>query len=129
MPAMPMQHEKDPKDVILDALGDVSEFGVWHNQVLVAVYERPERTRSGIILADTTRDEDKFQGKVGLVVKLGPQAFVDDDKWTFANKANLHDWVWFRAAESYAVTVNGKLCRVVDDNKIRGDLPHPDMVW
>lgn len=129
MPAMVMLHEDDPKTVILEALGDISDFGVWKNQVLCAVYERPKKTRSGLYLADQTTEEDKFQGKVALVVKLGPDAFVDDDKWSFALKAKVGAWVWFRTSDSLAITVNGKLCRVIDDDKIRGDVPHPDMVW
>jgi co-chaperonin GroES (HSP10) len=129
MPAVAMLHEKDAKQVILDALGDIDAFEVWKNQVLCAVYERPEKTRSGIILADTTRDEDKFQGKVCLVVKMGPDAFVDDDNWTFACRAKVGDWVWFKTSDSFSITVNGKLCRVIDDNLIRGSLPEPDMVW
>jgi co-chaperonin GroES (HSP10) len=129
MAAMAMLHQKDPKEVILEALGDVPESIVLNNEVLCAVYERPEQTKSGIYLTDKNRDEDKYQGKVGLVVKLGPKAFVDDDKWSFAYKAQVGDWVWFRPSDGQALTVNGKLCRAVSDTNIRGQIPHPDMVW
>lgn len=129
MPAMVMLHEKDPRQVLLDKLGDVTGFGVTKNQVLCAVYQRPEKTKSGLLLADSTRDEDKFQGKVALVIQLGPRAFVDDAKWTFDWKAAEGDWVWFRTSDSFAITVNGCLCRVIDDDKVGGPVAHPDMVW
>ena len=129
MPAMPMFHERKPEQVIKDKLGNIDDFEVWKNQVLCAVYERPEKTKSGIILADNTRDEDRYQGKVALVVKLGPDAFVDDGKWAFKDRAELGDWVFFRLSESRAISVNGKLCRLVDDNKIDGRIQDPDMVW
>ena len=129
MPAMVMLHEEDPKKVILDKLGEVPPGFVWKNLVLVAVYERPEKTRSGIVLTDATRDEDQFQGKVGLVVQLGPQAFVDSDTWVFDEKAELGDWVWFRASDSFPLKVNGKLCRAIRDERIWGRLPAPDLVW
>ena len=129
MPAMVMLHEKDPKEVILEKLGDVPSGFVWNNLVLVAVYERPEKTKSGILLSDQTRDEDQFQGKVGLVVQLGPQAFVDSSAWVFDEKAEVGDWVWFRASDSFALKVNGKLCRAIKDNLISGRAPHPDMVY
>ena len=64
MPSVVMLHEKDPKHEILDRVGDLSGVEVFGGDVLVAIYKRPEKTRSGIILADTTRDEDRFQGKV-----------------------------------------------------------------
>ncbi len=129
MPAMAMLHEKDPKEVVLEALGDISDFEVWKNQVLCAVYERPQKTRSGLLLADSTRDEDKFQGKVGLVVKLGPSAFVDDGSWSFQHAAAVGDWVFFRTSDSRAITVNGKLCRLIDDVDIAGRVQDPDQVW
>lgn len=129
MPAMVMLHEEDPKKVILKAVGEIPDGLVFKNQVLCAVYERPTKTRSGIILADQTKEEDRFQGKVCLVVALGPDAFVDSDAWIFKERAEVGEWVWFRTSDSLSLTVNGKLCRVIDDDKIRGRLPHPDMVW
>ena len=97
--------------------------------MLCAVYERPEKTKSGIVLADVTREEDQFQGKVCLVVKLGPDAFVDSGSWEFRMKAQVGDWIWFRTSDSFALKINGKLCRVIDDDKIKGTLPDPDMVF
>lgn len=129
MPAMVMKHEEDPKDIVLRDLGDISSVEIWKNQVLCAIYERPNKTKSGLFITDSTIDEDKFQGKVALVVALGPDAFVDDDKWTFSSAAALHDWVFFRTAESTAVTVNGKMCRLVLDTDIRGRIQHPDSIW
>lgn len=129
MPAMAMWHETDPKECILSALGDLSGFELTKNQVLIGVYERPSKTKSGLHLADITRDEDKFQGKVGMIVKLGPDAFVDDEKWTFSLKLSVGNWVFIRASEGFALTINGKLCRIADDVDVRGRISHPDMVW
>jgi len=45
MPHMNMTHEVDPKKVLLDALGDIDDYKVFHNEIVVAVYIRPEKTR------------------------------------------------------------------------------------
>jgi len=124
-----MHHERDPKEVIYEKLGVVPPGFVWRNLVLVAVYERPEKTKGGIIFTDKTLDEDQFQGKVGLVVQLGPQAFVDSTEFVFDEKAALGDWVWFRASDGFPLKVNGKICRAVKDDRIWGRLPDPDIVW
>lgn len=131
MPAVVMLHEVDPREDLRKKIGDdLPDDLVWKNQVLCAVYQRPDvKTKSGLYLPDQNRDEDQYQGKVGLVVKMGPDAFVDDDQWSFKEKAAIGDWVWFRPSETLSLTVNGQLCRVVDDDKIRGRVPHPDMVF
>lgn len=130
MPAMMMKHESDPKQDLLKALGDISEFQLFHNQCLCAVYIRPEKTKSGILLPGQTRDEDKWQGKVGLIVKLGPSAFDDpESRWFQGVSVKLHDWIVFRPAEGWQLTVNNVLCRIVDDVHVRGTIPHPDMIW
>jgi co-chaperonin GroES (HSP10) len=125
-----MAHEKDPREALLKEVGDLSGVEIFNMQVLVAVYIRPEKTKSGIILSDKTRDEDRFQSKVGLIVKKGPSAFVDDDgKWFSGLDIKEGDWIVFRPSDGWNVTVNGTLCRMLDDMSIRGRISHPDQVW
>jgi len=125
-----MAHDKDPREALLKEVGDLSGVEIFNMQVLVAVYIRPEKTKSGIILSDKTRDEDRFQSKVGLIVKKGPSAFVDDDgKWFSGLDIKEGDWIVFRPSDGWNVTVNGTLCRMLDDMSIRGRISHPDQVW
>jgi len=130
MPHMVMTHDEDPKDAILAVLGDIEKFKVFHNEVVVAVYLRPEKTKSGIFLPDSHRDEDRHQSKVGLVVKMGPEAFDDPNgNWFRDVNVKLHDWVVYRPSDGWSITVNNVLCRALKDVNIRGSIPHPDMVW
>jgi co-chaperonin GroES (HSP10) len=124
-----MLHEIDPKDQILEAIGDLSTVELFHNQVLLAVYIRPEKTKSGLILTDNHRDEDRYQSKVGLLVKRGPMAFEQDGNWFSGLSFNDHDWLVFRPSDGWSITVNGVLCRIFDDVNIKGRVPHPDAVW
>lgn len=130
MPYAPMYHENDPAEELLKNLGNLDDIEIFNNQVLVAVYIRPTKTKSGIILTDNTRDEDRYQGKVGLVVKKGPSAFVDSsEEWFKNNSVSLRDWVIFQPSSGWGIAVNGVLCRVFDDIAVRGKISHPDMVW
>jgi len=130
MPAMLMSHDTDPREALLEKVGSLESVELFNNQVLVAIYVRPEKTRSGIILADTTRDEDKSQGKVGLVVKLGSDAFDDPSgKWFNGTKLEIGDWVFFRASDGWAISINQVPCRILDDTNVRGRVQQPDQVW
>ena len=123
-----MLHEEDPRDRLLRGLGDVSGLKPFANQVLAVVYQRPEKTKSGFILPGQTLGEDKYQGKVCLVAKLGPQAFVATDEWKF-EPVKEGDWVIIRPSDGWSVTVNGVLCRMLSDTSVKGTIEDPDLVW
>lgn len=125
-----MLHEKDPKAALLEQVGDISKVEVFNMQVLVAVYIRPEKTKSGIYLSDKARDEDRYQSKVGLIIKKGPTAFVDKDgEWFSGLDIKEGDWIVFRPSDGWNITVNGTLCRMLDDMSVRARIEHPDQVW
>lgn len=125
-----MLHEKDPKQVLLEQVGDTSSIEVFNMQVLVAVYIRPEKTKGGLFLSDKARDEDRYQSKVGLILKKGPTAFVDKDgEWFSGLDIKEGDWIVFRPSDGWNITVNGTLCRMLDDMSVRARIAHPDQVW
>lgn len=130
MPYMRMEHEIDPAEAIWDQMGDITDIEIFHNQVLVAIYIRPEKTKSGLYLSSQTREEDKYQGKVGLIVKKGADAFIDaSGKWFKGVNLDVADSVIFRPSDGWAITVHGQLCRILDDTDIRGRVITPDCVW
>ena len=130
MPAALMKHETDPKAELLSAVGDLSQIEIMHNQILVAVYIRPEKTKSGIYLTSKTVDEDRYQGKAGLVLKKGPLAFVDDEVNKFKGQnVEIGDWVFYRVSDGFQVTINGRLCRLLEEVHVKGKIPAPDVVF
>jgi co-chaperonin GroES (HSP10) len=132
MPLMEMVHIVDPVDEHIDRIGDLSEFEVALNQVLVAIYLRPEKTASGIILSDKTRDEDKYQGKAGLVLKRGPLAFVDDDRIKFNGfSPKPGEWVMFRPSDGIKLDIRAKdgHCVLLTDTQIKMSIPSPDLIF
>lgn len=127
---------EDPKEALLGALGDISGLEIFHNQVMVATYIGPEKTSGGIILPDKSLAENRFQGKVGLVLKLGPLAFRDDEvngAFFGGMQVNVGDWVFFRPAdgmEMFSVDKTGGVpCRVFRDIDIKGRVADPAMLW
>ena len=138
MPSTLMDHAVDPKKEILDKVGDLAGVEVFGSDVLVAIYKRPERTKSGIILADSTREEDRYQGKVFLILKMGPLAFVDEEGTKFRD-LKPGDWVVGRTSDGWAVTLNSAQgsttresaidCRVITDINIRLRVERPDLIY
>jgi hypothetical protein len=135
MPALHAVHESDPAKELLKKVGSLKAFELLGNAILLAVYIRPKKARFRTLtldLPDQTRKEDEYQGKVGLVLKKGPLAFVDDEHVQFYGQdVNVGDWVVIRPADGWGLTItqNEVLCRMVTESAIRMKIPSPDAVW
>jgi co-chaperonin GroES (HSP10) len=127
---MKMVHEQDPKQYILDQLsGEQDKIDLFGARVLVATYIRPEKTVGGIIITENTRREDQFQGRVGLVLKLGPAAFQDSSEAKFYGKSlKPGDWAYYRPSDGVGIAVNGVMCRIIEDVMIDGTTEDVDVV-
>lgn len=130
MTMLAMQHDVDPKEKLIAEVGDISQVELFNNQILVAVYIRPQKTKSGLYLSEKYVDEDRYQSKVGLLMKMGPAAFEENgDGWFRGEKFNEHDWLVFRPSDGWSITVNGCLCRILTDTQVKGRIAAPDQVW
>lgn len=133
----------DPKKVILNKLEDLPGFEIAGNELLVAIYQRDELSPGGIVLPTKTLKEDIYQGKVGLIVKIGANF---NPKWTdpYTGETGgvpvkLHDWIVFRASDTWPLEVNIRdgifdkdsfvVCRLVQPRHIRMTIDNPDKVW
>src|SRR6266853_1046869 len=147
MPALHAVHDTDPRidllkkvgmrlkksgNIVGEPLGGAELFG---NAILVAVYVRPKKARYGTLtldLTDSTIKEDEHQGKIGLVIAMGPLAYEDDEQTQFhGQKVEIGDWVVFRPSEGWGITLtsNQVLCRMLTEGNIRMKINSPDDVW
>jgi hypothetical protein len=123
MPNVAMKHEVDPRQKLLAEVGDVSEFEICNNDLLVAIYRRPEKTVGGIVLPRSNLNEDLFQSKAGLVLRMGPACEF------FGAKIQVGDWIVTRPSDTFALEVNFVPCRLVIDKYVKAKIPNPEMVW
>jgi co-chaperonin GroES (HSP10) len=119
----------DPYAEILKKVGSLSDITVMYNMVLLAAYVKPERTKGGIILTDQSKEEDVFQGKTGMVLKLGKDAFQDDDQNTFnGQKAEIGEWVVFKVGDNWKLTIREWPCMLVRDTSIKMKVTDPSII-
>ena len=111
-------------------MGDISDWKLLHNQLLVAVYIKPNVTAGGIFLTDNTLKEDEYQGKVGLVVKVGPTAFMDTQDESFEGQnVQVGDWVVYRTGDGWQLTIRDTACRILTDRTVRMVIPSPGVIY
>lgn len=126
---MEIAQASDPKQAIIDLVGDLSNVQLFSGRVLVGIYVAPEKTSGGIIRPNANVKEDIWQGSVGLVLKLGHLAFKDDEQNKFHGQSvKPGDWVVFRPGDAKRTQINGVDCRIVEDVNIDMVISRPELV-
>ena len=120
----------DQKAMMLAMLGDMSGQRVLGNRVLVATYVTPQVSKGGILFIDKRKDASRFEGKVGLVIKVSEVAFTYDGafEWRGA-KPEVGDWVWYRASDAPERWIKDVSCRTIEDDRIEGITDDPSSIY
>lgn len=128
-------HDKDPKKVIWDALkGEIERIQPTSGDCIVCVYERPEmmQMKSGVKLlmpaTASRRAEDKFQGIVGMIVKIGPEFSKHKQALGLEEMPKVGTWVAFRTGDCVPFTLGNRAMRLLQGDFIRMILQDPDAI-
>jgi co-chaperonin GroES (HSP10) len=115
---------------ILESIGGIDDLNIHANWILTGIWMRPEKTDSGIFLPDKTRDEDRWQGKTGFVLKKGPLAFVSDAQTDFKGQdVNPGDCIVYRNSDGWSIDIRGVHCRMVQDTDIKMTVNDPASIY
>lgn len=129
--------EAETKRLVFEALGELDDIDLAYNDVLVAKHLRTH-VAQGLIASTFTENEDRYTGKVGLVLKVGHRAFVDDDRNQFYGwSVKRGDWVFYRNSDGWDMNIarlgrtaqQSVECRVIQDAHIRGRVKYPGRLY
>ena len=130
----------DAATLIVQAIGKklIAEFEPFHNLVMVGTYARSDKTKGGLIIGgDRTRAEDRFQGKIGLVLKVGPTAFKGKAPDVFGGvTVKPGDWVMYKASDAHEFffvdaksSLDGSSARLIEDTLILARVADPESIY
>lgn len=128
---------KDPRREILERVGDLSGHKVLKDLVLVATYIEPEVTKGGIYKTETRLNESRYQGKVGLVLKLGPTAFKYDGPYPYEGPVPREgvDYVQYHPGNGREFFLGGPSgdtgisCRQIPSPLVEAIIDDPEKIW
>lgn len=115
----------DPRKGIMEAIGDISGIEVCTDWVLLGTYIAPNKIGS-ILVPDKVVGEDEYQGKCGLILKMGPLAFNYEDY--VGPQFQVGDWAIFWVGDAKMMTINGTPCRMVRDDHLRMKIADPRQI-
>lgn len=133
MAVIKMQHKADPKGELLKKVGDISDIEVLNDKVLIAIYEHEGVTKGGIITGVRTGTESKFQGKVGLILAMGPCVNPEGKDALRGCYFNVGDWVAVNASDGLSMNAgahgNDTMLRLLSEANIHIRVKAPDSIW
>lgn len=115
--------EEAARKAMIEFIGDLSEVEVLGDNLLIGNYISPSKIGSIYRPGDNIK-EDELQGNVGLVLKLGDGAALENG----ATEKFLHKWVMFGYNDGLRYNLNDVSCRTIDVGRIRQIVPDPSKV-
>ena len=94
-------------------------------RILVLPYKRKEKTKGGIILSDQSLEESQIASSIGLVLKVGPDAYKDREKFPSGAWCKKGDFVVMRSYSGTRMFVDGEEFRMLNDDSIEGVVADP----
>jgi len=94
-------------------------------RVLIIPYYPSEKTKGGIIVPDAVRERESFATVAAYVVKLGPDAYKDSQKFPNGPWVEEKNWVLIGRYSGNRFKVEGLEVRIINDDNIIATILDP----
>ena len=123
-----MVKEKEPLNPeniqnIKDQLPEPSGY-----RLLVLPFTPREKTKGGIIIAQESLEKLRIATNCGYVLKVGPLAYYDKEKFPTGPWCKKGDWVVFARYAGSRLPIEGGEVRLLNDDEVLGKIKDPESV-
>ena len=94
-------------------------------RLLIALPEVKEQTKGGIYVPDERRDAESVATIVGYVVKMGSEAYANEDRFPSGPWCKVGDWIVMRAYSGTRIRVHGQEFRIINDDSVEAVVENP----
>ena len=120
--------EKEPlnPENIQEQVSQLPEPCGW--RLLVLPFTPKEKTRGGILIAQESLDKLRVATNCGYVLKMGPLAYEDKEKYSTGPWCKKGDWVIFARYAGSRLPIEGGEVRLLNDDEVLGTIENPESV-
>ena len=111
---------KEEKEEYISSLPDPTGY-----RILIRPFAGTQKTKGGILLADTTIETIQATTVVGLVIKMGNLCYRDKEKFPLGKWCNEKDWVIFGRYAGSRFNIDGGEVRILNDDEIIATISNP----
>ena len=97
-------------------------------RLLVLPFTPREKTKGGILIAQESLDKLRIATNCGYVLKVGPLAYYDKEKFPTGSWCKKGDWVIFARYAGSRLPIDGGEVRLLNDDEVLGTIKDPESV-
>lgn len=110
-------------DSLIDSLPQPSGW-----RILVLPFTPKDKTKGGIIFSQESLDKLRISTNCGYVLKLGPLAYNDKERYPTGPWCKEKDWVIFARYAGSRLPIEGGEVRLLNDDEVLGTIKNPEDV-
>ena len=95
-------------------------------RLLVLPFKMKEKTKGGLVLAETTLEKQQVASQVGLVMAMGPQCYKDKESYPAGPWCKVKDWVMFARYAGSRIKIDGGEMRLLNDDEVLATIDSPE---
>ena len=95
-------------------------------RILILPYQGKAKTAGGIFIPDEVQEKSKVSTQVGYVLKVGPLAYKDTDKFPSGPWCEEKQWVMFARYAGSRFQIDGGEVRILNDDEILARILDPE---
>lgn len=123
--------EQDKKTIRAESISEslidsLPEPSGW--RLLVLPFTPKDKTKGGIIIAQESLDKLRISTNCGYVLKIGPLAYHDKDRYPKGPWCKKGDWVIFARYAGSRLPIEGGEVRLLNDDEVLGTIKNPEDV-
>ena len=95
-------------------------------RMIVLPFKMKEKTKGGLVLAETTIERQQVASQVGLVLAMGPQCYKDKERYPEGPWCKVNDWVMFARYAGSRIKIDGGEMRLLNDDEVLATIDSPE---
>ena len=95
-------------------------------RILILPYRGKGKTEGGIFLPDDVQEKSQIGTQAGYVLKVGPLAYQDTEKFPSGPWCKEKDWVMFARYAGSRFTIDGGEVRILNGDEILAKILDPE---
>ena len=105
-------------------IGKISQPTGW--RIMVLPFKMKEKTKGGIVLAETTLERQQVASQCGLILAMGPQCYADKERYPEGPWCKVNDWIMFARYAGSRIKIEGGEIRLLNDDEVLATIDSPE---